>query len=196
MELTLLWHVLLYSNFTIPPDNSRSPNLKTECWVHWKDEAFTLFLCFDCVLICCQSFVFKNVASAYVSGRKLLLWGLGNKVKMKCHPTVHRWPRFLLYCFIHLIDNYTEIPRVILFWNSICNGFWVDILSSSHAMPALVLRHVLRSLSQVEWLHFICPNLSEIHHLSPRLSCLSLCKYPSLGWPISTVNIMRGNFLM
>ena len=43
VELALLWHVLLYSNFTIPPDNSRSLILKTECWVHWKDEAFTFF---------------------------------------------------------------------------------------------------------------------------------------------------------
>ena len=152
VELALLWHVLLYSNFTIPPDNSRSPNLKTECWVHWKDEAFTFFLCFYCVLICCQSFVFKNVVSAYVSGRKLVLWGLGNEVKMKCHPTVHRCPRFLLHCFIHLIDCYTEIHRMILFSNSICKGLWVGILSSSHATPASVLRHVLLSLSQVEWL--------------------------------------------
>lgn len=115
VELALLWHVLLYSNFTIPPDNSRSPILKTECWVHWKDEAFTFFFCFYCVLICCQSFVFKNVVSGYVSDRKLVLWGLGNEVKMKCHPTVHRCPRFLLHCFIHLIDYYTEIRRVFCF---------------------------------------------------------------------------------
>lgn len=43
---------------------------------------------------------------------------------------------------------------------------------------------------------FYLSKLSEVHCLSPRLSCLSLCKYPSLEWPISTVNIMRGNFLM
>lgn len=34
---------------------------------------------------------------------------------MKCHPTVHRCPRFLLHCFIHSIDYYAEIRRVFCF---------------------------------------------------------------------------------